>query len=179
MVFSVSLLVSLHTFLLHARTQGALAPAGRIVESVRQIGEMLVYGDKGMPGEEGGESFASPGGSERYLEAFCEHGMLRTFVWLYQDAHVLNCWGGVAVQVLQTMSILLLNAARSSTLFYLLSNSHLNDLIESAFDQGDEELMGYYVSLLTTLSLAFGTGAADTLQFFFITPPSPDPGLLG
>jgi protein CLEC16A len=69
------------------------------------------------------------------------------------------------------VSILLINASRSATLFFLLSNGHVNDLIESPLDEADEELVGYYVSLLKTLSLALGTGAADTLQFFFLAAP--------
>ena len=180
-VFSVASLVALHDTLLHARSQGAMASPQQIVESVRQIGEMLVYGDQRLRAGELDEQNSGPlsvggngsgsGGNERYLEVFCERRMLGTFVTLFRDAHVLNCWAGVAVQVLQTVSILLINAARSATLFFLLSNNHVNDLIESPFDETDEELLGYYISLLKTLSAAFGSGGASTLQFFFLAAP--------
>ena len=182
--FSVACISLLHAKLLEQRALGAAASPSIIVEAIRRIGEVLVYGDQRRDDERGvvgvvggatsgsGRSGGGSGASERYLEMFCELNVLRTFVDLYRDASEYSLVG-VAAQVLQTVSILLLNAARPSTLFYLLSNNHINDLIEVPLDETDEEAVGFYVSLLKTLSLAFGTGAADTLQFFFLADVGP------
>jgi len=50
------------------------------------------------------------------------------------------------------------------SVYYLLSNNHINDLIVHGFDFGDEELVAYYVSFLKTLSLKLNE---NTLHFFF------------
>ncbi|CAN0512451.1 unnamed protein product, partial [Discosporangium mesarthrocarpum] len=39
------------------------------------------------------------------------------------------------------------------SLFYLLSNNHVNDMIEFAFSLEDEEVLSHFVSFLKTLSL--------------------------
>jgi len=128
--------------------------AAVVVDTLKQISELMVYGDKNN--------------AERFFEVFCERNMLRTFVDLFQEGG-----GGalsnprhdeVRVQVLQTVSILLMNIANQRSLFYLLSNNFVNELISSPFDMNHEELLGYYISLLKTLSLSFNR---DTIQFFY------------
>lgn len=54
----------------------------------------------------------------------------------------------VKVQLLQTLSILIQNIEAGPSVFYLLSNNHINDLIKHAFDFTHEELLAHYVSLL-------------------------------
>lgn len=51
-----------------------------------------------------------------------------------------------------------------SYIVYLLSNNYVNELINSPFDDTHEELLGYYISLLKTLSLSFNE---STVQFFY------------
>jgi hypothetical protein len=127
--------------------------ASVVVETLKQISELMVYGDKNN--------------AERFFEVFCERNMLRTFVDLFQEgggAHGNPRHDEVRVQVLQTVSILLMNIANQRSLFYLLSNNFVNELISSPFDMNHEELLGYYISLLKTLSLSFNR---DTIQFFY------------
>lgn len=47
---------------------------------------------------------------------------------------------------------------------YLLSNNHVNSIIEHKFDFSDEEVMAYYISFLKTLSLKLNS---HTIHFFF------------
>lgn len=56
------------------------------------------------------------------------------------------------------------NFSRQTSMYYLLSNNHINDLIMIRFDFGDEEVIAYYISFLKTLSLKLNR---NTLQFFF------------
>ena len=51
-----------------------------------------------------------------------------------------------------------------TSLFYLFSNNHVNELIECDFDFDDEEVMAYYISLLKTILLKLNPA---TVQFFF------------
>lgn len=78
--------------------------------------------------------------------------------------HGTGDWRDVQVQIFQTMSILLMNINNQASLFYLLSNNHINDLIAAPFDESHEELLGHYISLLKTLSLSFNPA---TIQFFY------------
>lgn len=47
---------------------------------------------------------------------------------------------------------------------YLLSNNHVNSIIEHKFDFSDEEVMAYYISFLKTLSLKLN---GQTIHFFY------------
>ena len=47
---------------------------------------------------------------------------------------------------------------------YLLSNNHVNSIIVHKFDFSDEDVMGYYILFLKTLSLKLN---AHTIHFFY------------
>lgn len=87
--------------------------------------------------------------------------------------------GGVAVQLLQTLSIMILNIRSDTLLYYIFSNNHINQLIALPYDFRDEELLAHYVSFLKTLSSKLND---RTVQFFFAstsastTPESSPPG---
>lgn len=145
--FSLTHLSSLHATL--ERLRGA-APSyaidDTIVDTVKQLSELMVYGDKH---EDSG-----------FFEFFCEKGLLRTLVELFRDQARTSA---VRVQIIQSLSVLFINISSSSSLFYLLSNNHINDLISSRVDPSDEELLAYYVSFLKSLSLSLNEG---TVHFF-------------
>jgi hypothetical protein len=56
------------------------------------------------------------------------------------------------------------NFKNETSIFFLLSNNHINNLIVFPFDFNDEEILDYYISLLKTLSLRLNV---NTLQFFY------------
>ena len=68
------------------------------------------------------------------------------------------------VQVLQTLSILIQNIRSQVAIFYLFSNNHVNDIVALRFDFDDDEVLGYYINLLKTISLKLNE---STVQFFF------------
>ena len=47
---------------------------------------------------------------------------------------------------------------------FLLSNNHINELINHPLDFSDEELLAYYINFLKTISLKFD---GSIIQFFF------------
>ncbi|CAN0118206.1 unnamed protein product, partial [Pylaiella littoralis] len=67
------------------------------------------------------------------------------------------------VQVIQTTSILVMNVKSDTSLFYLLSNNHVNDMIMFDFRLDDEEVLSHFASFLKTLSLRLNE---NTVQFF-------------
>ena len=64
-----------------------------------------------------------------------------------------NRRGDVAIQILQTLSILIQNVRNKETIYCLFSNNHINKVVDTAFDFGDDEVLGLYVNLLKTISL--------------------------
>lgn len=75
-----------------------------------------------------------------------------------------KCGNYVTVQLLQTLNILFENIRHETSLYYLLSNNHVNSIILHKFDLSDEEVMAYYISFLKTLSFKLNP---HTIHFFF------------
>ena len=98
------------------------------------------------------------------VEYFLNENLLAHFAEILQQRS--NRRGGVAVQVLQTLSILIQNLRNQQTVFYLFSNNHINEIVGMRFDFEDDEVLGYYVNLLKAISLTLDEA---TVQFFFVT----------
>lgn len=81
-----------------------------------------------------------------------------------------RCGSYVCVQLLQTLNILFENIRNETSLYYLLSNNHVNSIIVHRFDFSDEEVMAYYISFLKTLSFKLNP---HTIHFFFNTNDFP------
>lgn len=96
------------------------------------------------------------------VDYFLTNNVLAHFAQILQQRA--NRRGGVAQQVLQTLSILLQNVRTQQTVYYLFSNNHINDIVGMAFDFEDDEVLGYYINLLKTISLRLNEA---TVQFFF------------
>lgn len=120
-----------------------------VVETIRAIAEFMIWGDQNEP---------------RIFDFFLEHNIM-TYLHriLLQPA---NRSGDVAKQVLQTLSIIIQNVKSETAVFFLFSNNHINNIVDLDFDFEDEEVLGYYVSFLKTISLKLNVG---TVQFFFDT----------
>ncbi|CAG5089312.1 Oidioi.mRNA.OKI2018_I69.PAR.g12170.t1.cds [Oikopleura dioica] len=116
-----------------------------VVETLRSISEILIWGDQN---------------DSSVFEFFLEKNMFQFFI------NLLNSDPGshVCIQLLQTLNILFENLRHETSLFYLLSNNHVNTILVSRFDFEDEELLAYYISFLKTLSLRLDS---NTVHFFF------------
>ena len=130
-----------------------------LVETFREIAELMIWGDQNEPS---------------FFDAFVEMRTLTHFSRFinqqarHRAAHRQGqpARGGshLTLQLLQTLSIMVQNIQLETSLFYLFSNNHVNELIECDFDFDDEEVMAYYISLLKTISLKLNPA---TVQFFF------------
>ena len=63
----------------------------------------------------------------------------------------------------QTLSILISNISKQTSLFFLFSNNHLNDILALGYDLRDEEALAHFVTLLKAISFKLDR---DTVQFF-------------
>jgi protein CLEC16A len=120
-----------------------------VIEILRVIAEMVVYGDNK---------------SELLFDYFCEKNMLPLFLELMHTEN--GCPAAVHIQILQTLSILINCVRNDTSLYYLLSNNHINEIILFSHDfEHDEGLRDQFVAFMKSLSLKLN---AQTVQFFFI-----------
>jgi hypothetical protein len=64
----------------------------------------------------------------------------------------------------QTLSILISNISNTTSMFFLFSNNHLNDIIALGYELRDEEVLAHFITLLKAISFKINI---DTIQFFF------------
>ncbi|TDH72480.1 uncharacterized protein CCR75_007857 [Bremia lactucae] len=160
--FTLSNMRSLHAQL----TRFSALPDAEIVELLRVLSEFLIYSDQHrMPvGQEVQESIDEvPDDAGVFFDYFGETNMLALLVELGASQPSVP----VQVQLLQTMSILVQNITTRTSLYYILSNNHINRLLECPYvvDQ-DDDVRDWYVTLLKALSLRLNK---ETVQFFLDT----------
>ncbi|KAG6976513.1 hypothetical protein JG688_00001287 [Phytophthora aleatoria] len=163
--FTLSNMRSLHAQL----TRFAALPDAEIVELLRVLSEFLIYSDQHRVSVELEDQVAldeAPDDAGAFFDYFGETNMLALLVELSASQPSVP----VQVQLLQTMSILVQNIATRTSLYYILSNNHVNRLLECPFavDQ-DDDVRDWYVTLLKALSLRLNE---ETVQFFLDTQPA-------
>ncbi|EFJ50893.1 hypothetical protein VOLCADRAFT_48128, partial [Volvox carteri f. nagariensis] len=105
-------------------------------ETIRSIAEFMIWGDQNEP---------------RIFDYFLENNVMHYLHRVLQQPA--NRTGDVAKQVLQTLSIIIQNIRSETGTYFLFSNNHINNIVEIRFDFEDEEVLGYYISFLKTISL--------------------------
>ena len=120
--------------------------ANRIVEVLRSIAELMIWGDQHNP---------------LFFDYFAEKNIITNFARIIAQK---SAEPKVKTQVIQTLSILIQNTDSEQAVFYLLSNNYINDLIVSKFDFTDDDLLAHYISFLKTLSFKLNT---RTILFFY------------
>jgi len=123
-----------------------------VVETVRQITEALIWGEQN---------------DTNFFDFFCEKSILADFIRVLGLSKTPK---KVRVQLLQTLSMLVQNIRRQTSLYYLLSNNYVNKLIAMPLDFSDEEIIAYYITLLKSLAMRLDS---ETVKFFFIQHPEP------
>ena len=125
------------------------AARGAVVEILRSISEVIIYGDQRA--------------TNQIFDYFCEKNMLFLFTQMLQHSPG-GCGNEIARQIIQTVSILVQNISNPTYLFYLLSNNHINEIICYRFDFQDEDVLAQYSSFVKMLSLMLDE---NTIQFMF------------
>ncbi|XP_075242308.1 protein CLEC16A-like isoform X3 [Convolutriloba macropyga] len=116
-----------------------------LVETLRSISEIMIWGDQN---------------DSSVFDFFLEKNMLSYFKKIMKQ----KSGETVCVQLLQTLNILFENISHETSLYFLLSNNHVNSIIVHKFDFTDEEVMAYFISFLKILSLKLNT---STVHLFY------------
>lgn len=145
--FSLQYLRNMHRQLVENKI-ATEANQSQVIEILRVIAEMVVYGDSK---------------SELLFDFFCEANMLSLFL------DIMRCQSGcpvqIHIQILQTLSILCQSVRNTTSMYYLLSNNYVNEIIVFPYNFEDEELCDNFISFMKSLSLRLNQ---QTVQFFFI-----------
>ncbi|KAH9318603.1 hypothetical protein KI387_020372, partial [Taxus chinensis] len=103
------------------------------VETLRLIAEVVTYGDQHDPS---------------IFEFFMEKQVMAQFLNILKMSNNSD----VALQLLQTLSIMIQSLHSEHAIYYLFSNEYINKLIMHPFDFQNEEMIVYYISFLRTIS---------------------------
>ena len=126
--------------------------ASQVVETFREVAELMIYGDQHDPS---------------FLDAFVEQRVMAHFTKFINPPDGGRPDRDIALQLLQTLAIVVQNVREETSLFFLFSEGHFpKRLVEANLDFDDEEVLGRYVSLLKTASMRLD---ARTVQMFFFT----------
>ncbi|KAJ2003530.1 Protein CL16A, partial [Coemansia thaxteri] len=124
------------------RVQLATASRRRVVESVRQVAEVVVWSDRRSPA---------------LLDAVLAAALPQSLLRLLTDARITPdhpIAAAVTVQVLQTLGIVLDGATSTRFIDALLgTNDFVNRLITAPVDLRSDEVLAYYAALLKALAL--------------------------
>ena len=123
-----------------AKATGRPPPAGKkeaLIETIRTISEIIIYGEQNSE-------------QELIFDYFCEKNMLALLTDMMKAP-----WSDevVQTQIIQTVAILVQNVRNETSLYYLLSNNYINEVISSDLNLSADDLTSQYVSFLKTLSL--------------------------
>ncbi|KAG0272166.1 Protein CL16A [Linnemannia exigua] len=116
-----------------------------IVSCLKELTQLLIWGDQHDPS---------------LLEHFFEQKVHWHFLEILQSKDD----GTLIVQVLQTLNIMFENVRSRQSLYFLLSNNYVNEVIGLRYDFSNDEILAYYIYLLRTLSFKL---SKDTIYFFF------------
>ncbi|KAG0313452.1 hypothetical protein BGZ99_008858, partial [Dissophora globulifera] len=116
-----------------------------IISCLKELTQLLIWGDQHDP---------------LLLEHFFEQNVHFHFLEILRSGHD----GTLIVQVLQTLNIMFENVRSQESLYFLLSNNYVNQVICLKYDFSNDEILAYYIYLLRTLSFKL---SKDTIYFFF------------
>lgn len=122
----------------------------KLVDTLRAIAEILIWGDQN---------------DGTVFEHFLEKNIFSEFLAVLQlNFDSPQKTEDVSIQLLQTLNILFENLKNDTSFYFLLSNNHVNEIINHEFEFDNEEVLAYYISFLKTLSLRLNE---NTIHFFF------------
>lgn len=130
------------------------ATSTTVVETFREIAELMIYGDQHDPG---------------FFDVFVEQRVMAHFTKFVAPPGPVGTRPNreIALQLLQTLAIVIKNIREETSLFFLFSEQHVpRRVVEADLDFADEEILARYVSLLKTISLRLNE---RTVQMFFFT----------
>ena len=131
------------------QTQTIPSSIDNICSLINIVGNYLVTAEK----KNRPEDFA-------VFDTFCSLDFMSQFLKLSTyDYYKIN------LQLIKTLSFLLINIKNKPSLYYLFSNNLLNKIISKDYSKYDDEFLSYYVNFLKSLSLLIDE---TSIQLFYI-----------
>ncbi|KAG6525985.1 hypothetical protein ZIOFF_015959 [Zingiber officinale] len=115
-----------------------------VIEVLRSIAELVTYGDQHDPS---------------IFEFFMEKQILGEFARILRISKMAK----VAIQLLQTISIMIQNLESEPSIYYIFSNELISYLITYSFDFQNDELLSYYISFIRAISGKLNRSAISLL----------------
>ncbi|CAD2216565.1 hypothetical protein AGDE_12974 [Angomonas deanei] len=116
------------------------------LEIIRDLAEVLVWADKN---------------EEDTFDQIVEGKIMETFERIVTNGLIPQ---EIKINVLSSITLILQNLSRVSSIYLLCSNNHINRMIAIEFDEQDDELLSRYISFLKSLSMRLNK---DSVQLFF------------
>uniref|UniRef100_A0A7S3V6E3 FPL domain-containing protein n=1 Tax=Chaetoceros debilis TaxID=122233 RepID=A0A7S3V6E3_9STRA len=169
----------------------------RLIELIRSLLEIVVYGEQHNNDRITNKTIQNKHrrSNDAVFEYFCDKNMLSLFVDICKAKpnHITSltdaqdpvsslgsdiAYGGVVwtslvkAQVLQSISILISNVSEPTSIFYLLSNNSINELIYAFVplrqftEEALDEILPVYISFLKTLALLLADNSKHLFHFF-------------
>ena len=99
-------------------------------------------------------------GDQTFFEDFCELDFMKEFIVASKSKSM-----DILLQIIKSMSNLILTIKNQASLFYIFSNNFINNIITNDdIVESGEDFLSFYVNFLKSLSLKIDT---TTLQLFF------------
>lgn len=134
--YSPATLRRLLRFLLRWRRWPVRLDTTELVECLRSIAEVVIWGDQN---------------DADIVSVFREEDGLSSMLRILRRKE--NRSGSVAVQMLQTFAMLIQNVKDRHCMMYFLNHQAVREVISTPFDFEDEDVVGYYVSFVKSISL--------------------------
>ena len=115
-------------------------------ELIQLIIDYLIFGDKKK--------------EQIYFDSFCELDFMKEFIIASKSKNM-----EILLQIIKSMSALILTISNKASLFYIFSNNFINNIITNDdIRESGEDFLSFYVNFLKSLSLKIDT---TTIQLFF------------
>ena len=113
---------------------------------IQLIIDYLIFGDKKK--------------EQVYFDNFCELDFMKEFIVASKSRNM-----DILLQIIKSMSALILTISNKASLFYIFSNNFINNIITNDdIQESNEDFLSFYVNFLKSLSLKIDT---TTIQLFF------------
>lgn len=116
-------------------------------ELIQLIIDYLIYGDKKQ--------------DQIYFDNFCELDFMQEFIKASKNKNI-----DILLQIIKSMSALILTITNQASLFYIFSNNFINNIItnDNICEESNEDFLSFYVNFLKSLSMKIDS---TTIQLFF------------
>ena len=113
---------------------------------IQLIMDYLIFGDKKN--------------DQSLFETFCEQDFMKEFIIASKSQN-----DEILLQIIKSMSALILTIVNKRSLFYIFSNNFINQIITNdIIQESNEDFLSFYVNFLKSLSMKIDT---NTIQLFY------------